>query len=367
MRKHCLTKIPAFLALSLVLGGCAGGSKSVSSGYAVAETAAAGYNTSYATAAAAPVPEGAYDYGGGLYGEAYEAEAAPASITDTSSIARSPLANRKLIRNVSMSVETDAFDQLLEEIQKKVTELSGYTEQSDISGNRSDYQSRYAWLTVRIPCDKLDQFISIVEDSGNVTRKSESVQDITLQYTDLESRKKTLTMEQERIWVLLEKADTLEAVIALEERLSEIRYELESMESQLKLFDNQVDYSTVDISVDEVLPANFTPTAPETVGQRIKKGLSRNIINMGQFATDLFVGLIVLMPVWIPLAAIAALVIFLVKRRLRRLHKIQVIPSRKAGPAGEDASREVPSDKDSSPQEAPAPPSPDTETSDKHD
>jgi len=56
----------------------------------------------------------------------------------------------------------------------------------------------------------------------------------------------------------------------LEKRLSDIRYELESMESQLRLYDNQVDYSTVTISIDEV--NQFTPTAPETVGQRIGSG-----------------------------------------------------------------------------------------------
>lgn len=59
----------------------------------------------------------------------------------------------------------------------------------------------------------------MVEDQANVTERSETTTDVTLQYSDLESRKKTLTTEQERIWALLEKADTLEAVIALEERL----------------------------------------------------------------------------------------------------------------------------------------------------
>ncbi len=322
MKKNYISKAAALLAFSLVLGGCGSGSggssKSAMQSYAVAETTAAAYPMAAAPAGAM---EGYFD-GGMNYEEfgIYEEDTALASVTDTSSISQPPLANRKLIRNVSMDVETDAFDRLLEDIQKKVTELSGYTEQSDISGNRSQYQSRYAWLTVRIPCDKLDQFIDIVENTGNVTRKSESVQDITLQYSDLESRKKTLTMEQERIWALLEKADTLEAVIALEERLSEIRYELESMESQLKLFDNQVDYSRVDISVNEVLPANFTPTAPETVGERIKKGLSRNMDNMGEFVTDLFVGLIIFIPVWIPFGVIAALFILLLNR-FRKKHR----------------------------------------------
>lgn len=327
MKKHNFSvagAVAGFLALTLLLGGCGSVSKGIYSvsDMAIAETAAAaapqradygmGYDN-FAMEAEAPMaaPEGGfYDEGAAL--------TAGSSIADSSAMNQAVTIGRKLIRNVSMSVETDAFDQLIEEIQNKVAELSGYMEQSDISGSRTDRRSRYAYLTARVPSDKLDQFIHLVEDSGNVTHKSESIQDITLQYTDLESRKKTLTMEQERIWDLLEKADTLEAVIALEERLSEIRYELESMESRLKLFDNQVEYSTVDISIDEMLPADFTPTTPESVWQRIQKGFSRNVSNMAEFATDLFIALVVLIPVWVPLGAIVVIVIILVKRSSKK-------------------------------------------------
>ena len=91
--------------------------------------------------------------------------------------------------------------------------------------------------------------------------------------------KKTLTTEQERIWALLEKADTLEAVIALEERLSEIRYQLESMESQLKLYDNhgglQHPYPS---HISEV--AVYTPTGSQSVGARIQDGFKRNLTSV---------------------------------------------------------------------------------------
>lgn len=121
---------------------------------------------------------------------------------------------------------------------------------------------------------------------------------MTLQYSDLESRKKTLTTEQERIWALLEKADTLEAVIALEERLSEIRYQLESMESQLKLYDNQVDYSTVSIHISEV--AVYTPTGSQSVGARIKDGFKRNLTSVKTAVVDLFVLVASTLPIWLP-------------------------------------------------------------------
>ena len=209
---------------------------------------------------------------------------------------------RKLIRNVELWAETEDFDGLLRSIQEQISSLSGYVEQSDLSGSSIQYDSRpsrrYASITARIPADRLDSFLQAVEDQANVTERSETTTDVTLQYSDLESRKKTLTTEQDRIWALLEKADTLEAVIALEERLSEIRYQLESMESQLRLYDNQVDYSTISIHISEV--AVYTPTGSQSIGTRIQDGFKRNLSSVKAAAVDLFVLVISTLPIWLP-------------------------------------------------------------------
>ena len=325
------------LAGSLLTAGCGGGAKSNTQAAmaTAAETTAAAYDVAMEGGfqeeiwegedMAAPVPgEETWDTSGQIpTGGPAEA---PSGVSSSSGIQTPAVSARKLIRNVYMNVETDAFDALISQIQSKVTELAGYMEQSDISGSSVTFNNvrpdRYASITARIPADKLDLFIAVVEDSGNVTNRSESTQDVTLQYSDLESRKKPLSMEQERIWALLEKADTLEAVIALEEHLSEIRYELESMESRLKLYDNQVAYSTIEISVHEVLPVDFTPVAPETIPQRIQKGFMRNVKNVSEFLTDLFVGLITGIPIWLPLLAALALILTLSKRILRKNHSL---------------------------------------------
>lgn len=226
---------------------------------------------------------------------------------------------RKLIRTVHMHVETNTFDDLLSSISRQITQLDGYIEQSEISGQRTNYQNepipRNATLTIRIPASNLDSFIQSVEDGGNVTNRSETTEDVTLQYSDIESRKKSLTIEQERLWALLEKADSLESIIALEERLSDIRYQLESLESQLRLYDNQVDYSTVVLTVSEVTA--FTPTSPESVGQRIQSGFSRSLKAVSTGLTSLFIGLISLSPFWIP-AVILVLVFFSILHRKHR-------------------------------------------------
>lgn len=313
-RKRMYGAGAVLLAVLLGLAACGGSAKSSS-----ATMAAAIYD---AAAETAVYEEGmerinlSADKGSGM-------DPASASLTDQTPVSQALPSGRKLIRNVTMTVETDEFDQLLGILTAQVGDLGGYVEQSDISGNSLNDQNvpipRYASLTVRLPIGKLDGFVSAVEQNGNVTNRSESAQDVTLQYSDLESRKKSLTVEQDRIWALLEKADTLESVIALEERLSEIRYQLESMESQLRLYDNQVDYSTVRLSINEIKgAASFTPTEPEGLRQRIQKGFSKNLNSVSQGLTNFLIWLIASSPFWIPLAVIAVIVLLVVRRNKKR-------------------------------------------------
>ena len=320
MKKQLTRAMISFLLISTLLTGCGASAKSES--YMIAETMAAGAMDMSSNPEFYPddvVMEEATS-------EKVESESGDtgSGLNSTSTVNTTPAINRKLIRTVNLNVETDAFDTLLETLNAEIAELNGYVEQSDISGNsmQSSRSRRWAHMTVRIPSTSLDMFITSVETNGNVTNKSETTTDVTLKYSDLESRKKSLTIEQDRIWELLEKADTLDAVIALEERLSEIRYELESMESQLCLYDNQVDYRTVHINIEEVKV--YTPTAPESVGERIQKGFAKNLEGMKEFCVDLFVDLISSIPILVPVLAVILIVVFLIRKKLagRKMKKM---------------------------------------------
>ncbi len=264
----------------------------------------------------------------------YENGAGEKSVTSLASeTGGSPMlpAGRKLIRNISINVETNEFETLLSNLQSKVTQLGGYVEQSDISGSRKDSignpDPRFANMTVRIPVNQIDSFVETVEKNGNVTNKSESTQDVTLQYSDLESRKKSLEIEQEKLWEFLEKAESIDTVITLQQRLSEIRYQLESMESQLKLYDNQVDYSTVSLNIREV--TIFTPTAPETAGTRISNGFTSNLKLFKDVVLNLTIVILATIPFWFPIAAIASAIIFFRRRKKKKLPAVALTKEEK--------------------------------------
>lgn len=231
--------------------------------------------------------------------------------------------NRKLIKTVDMSVETKEFDTLMETLEVRVQELGGYIENLD-TYNGSVYSgyhsSRNASMTLRIPQDRLEEFLKTISDICNVIRRSDSVEDVTLTYVDLESHRDALKTEQSRLLELLEQAESMEDILVIEERLTNIRYQLESMESSLRTIDNQVNFSTVYLSVSEV--KELTPVEEKTTGQRITEGFVESLKDVGNGAVEVFVWVVVNLPHLVVWAAVIALIVFLI-RKCRRKKKAQ--------------------------------------------
>lgn len=190
---------------------------------------------------------------------------------------------RKLIRNANLSVETKEFDAFLEAVENQVNALGGYIESMDTyNGSRYGYNQystnvKRSDLTVRIPQKNLNSFLDAVSEAGNVISRGESVEDVTLTYVDMESRKKSLQTEMDRLQEFLEKAETLEDIITLEDRMATVRYQLESMESQLRTYDNMVDYSTVHMNIQEVKELTPVIEEEETAWERFVNGFKESL------------------------------------------------------------------------------------------
>lgn len=227
-------------------------------------------------------------------------------------------AERKLIRNMNLSLETTGFDDLLQIIEQKVNELGGYIQDSTIDGT-PDTGNRYSYLTVRIPVDQLDAFEETIGNSARVLSKNTNVQDVTLSYSDLAAHISALRLEQETLMDMLAKAETVDTIITIQNELTNIRYELESYESQMKILENQIDYSTVSMNIHEVK----TPTVQEKEGflSRVKHTFSNNLQDIGVGIENFFVfffGNIVGIILFLAIAAGCLFVIRFVFRLLLR-------------------------------------------------
>lgn len=246
-------------------------------------------------------------------------------------------ANRKLIRTVRMEAETEDLNVLLTALEEKLAALDGYVEAREVY-NGSTYASRryrHAELTLRIPADSLNSFVEHVEENANVVTSSETIDDVTTRYVDTESRIAALEIEQERLLELLSKAETMEDILTIEARLTDVRYELENVASQLRVLDNQVTYATVRLYITEV--QEYTPVVEKepTAWERITEGFGESIEDITDDVKEFCIWILVNSPYLVIWAAVITAVL-LVVRGMTRKRKVKSAPK----PDSTDAPKE---------------------------
>ena len=221
--------------------------------------------------------------------------------------------NQKLIRKVWISAETEDLDALLGNVEERISQLSGYVEERQVYHGSKNASRRYrnGELTVRIPAEQLQSFVNSVGESANITSTRENTEDVTLSYVATESKKLALETEQARLLELLAKAESMEDILKIEARLTDVRSQLEGIVSQLRVYDNMVSYSTVYLSLSEVREYTVVQE-PETVWERIGAGFVESWKDMCQGLEDVFVLAVCAVPYLLPLGVIVAAVIVVI-------------------------------------------------------
>lgn len=227
--------------------------------------------------------------------------------------------NEKLVKTVSMCIETKEFTDCMESLKSAAIANGGYIENSDVnsSGYYNYNGTRYASITFRIPADKLDAFLQGTEEKGKVVSKLENVENVTMEYVDVESRIKACETERDSLLEILKKATTVADIISVRERLTEVNYEIESYTARLRVLENRVSYSTVTVNINEVQRVTEEETS---LGAEIKNRFFESWDSLVEFARSFVVWLIGGIPVLVPLAVVIV-VAFLIIRKLYKKRK----------------------------------------------
>ena len=278
----------------------------------------------------------AMDYGGGMGMEFYEPSSPQESQSATeaedggSSVYQN--AGAKLIRRAEMSIQTTQFDQAAGALQALVAECGGYFEQSSVYGGsyRDANARRSGEYVVRIPAEKYNEFLSASGDLGYVTQLTETSDDVGEQYYDTESRLKTQRTKQERLLELLERAESMEDIISLENALSEVEYQIEQYTSTLNRYDALVSFSTFNIYLSEVSKVTEEVGETASLGSRMAAGFRASLDGLVDGGRELLVWIsyhFILLAVLIAAAAVGAGAGWRRYRRMRR--RTQQLPQDK--------------------------------------
>lgn len=338
MRKKLAKRAKAGLligVLSMSIAACGSASKSASPQY-IGNNAGAYPEVSYVQSnSTAAMDSASYDkemfYEIELAEGGFEPAASPGGNVAGSSVISTAYgqSNQKLIRTKSIKAETKEFDAAVNAINAKVMELSGYIQSSSVSGTGKGYDMRSVNMTIRIPAQNMDTFVSVVEGSISVLSATEGARDVTLSYVDMESHVKALRTEQEALMKLLEKAEKLEDIIRIQSQLTQVRYEIESYESSLRTLDNQVNYATVELNIREVIEE--TPVLEErSFGEEVLYGLNQNLHAIGLWLRNFGIWFLTSIPYLIIWAVIITAGVVIVRKIIRK-HK-----AKKAVKSGSD-------------------------------
>ena len=226
----------------------------------------------------------------------------------------------KIIYAADVTVETTTFDETVANVTELVERYQGWVESSSVSGSnyyqksKGTASTRDASFTLRIPSGRFNELMESLSALGNIPYSHIYTENVTSQYVDTQARLKAYTTQEARLLEMMELAESVEDVIIIEDRLTELRYQIESLQSTLNNWDRRVSYSTVSLSVKEV--REYTPEIKEdpSYWQELKEALKEGFKNAGQIVKDLLVFLIELVPVLIILIPVIWLLVWIVKK-----------------------------------------------------
>ena len=328
------------LAVLMTLSFCACGA---SSDFKAESTA----DYSYAEPAAAPAV--------GMMAAEYESDsvsglAANDAMPDSPDSGSSDINPDKIIYSADTTIETTEFDDTVAGLNELIAQYDGWIESSSVNGanyyskSRGYASNRSASYTVRIPSENFQTLMSSLSTLGNVPYTHTYTQNVTAQYYDTQARMNAYQTQEAKLIEMMDLAESVEDIITIEEKLTDVRYMIESLQSSLNNWDRRVNYSTVDISVEEV--SAYTPSTPVKIsyGERLVTSFVGSVKGAVEFFKDLLVFIVSM----IPTLVILAVLFFVLRPLLKKLCPKwkQKREARKAAKAAKKAAKAEAKDKE---------------------
>lgn len=228
---------------------------------------------------------------------------------------------RKIVKTYRLELEALDYAKASALIISAAESVGGYVAESNersTSLSSSSGNTRYASYTIRVPADKADEYLEAIQTECNVLRSSLTTEDVTDSYYGYKAQLESLLLQEERLTAMLEKADSLDYLLTLEDKLTQVRSQINTINSKLQLMEKSVDYSYVYITLSEV--HQYQPTAEISYWQRVGNAFTGAFETFGTVISSVFIGFIWVLP-FLLLGGVIAVVIVAAERNKRKKRK----------------------------------------------
>jgi len=296
-RRHRLLLAVALVSLVLALAACA------TSGASPAALSQNG-NGAAAGATAAPEPGTGRDLVGAPGGN--------------NSDGGQPLAapvERQIIKTGEITIEVSNVANALGRVRAMALELGGY-----VGGSQAGTLEDAATLTLRIPAARFDDALADLHGlDAKVIAEATRESDVSSQIVDLEARIENLEASETSYRALLERAQKVEDILAVQSRLDQVRGEIEQLKAQHKDLSGQADLATLTVTLTPAAAPVQKQAETWDLGTQLSEALA-TLVGIGQgVASALIVFVIVWLPVLLVLGIVALVLLRGVLEARRRL------------------------------------------------
>jgi len=236
---------------------------------------------------------------------------------------------QKLVYTCDMVIETLEFDDTLKSVKETVTKYSGITEREDQTDKDTYWYNNYnrhsatknIFMVIRIPAANYQSFLDELEGNGKVISKNMQVENITKKYSEIQTTIKSLQIQEKRLLDMMEKAGSVEDMITVESRLTEVQNDLARYKNTLASLDTDVNYSTINLTINEVVKYE---EKQETFTERLHSTLERSGELFLSFLEGALFALILFGPILLVLLILILIIVKIVKT-VRRSRKQKAI------------------------------------------
>lgn len=319
MKKYAAMLLTTVLTVSL-LAGC--GASSLSYKESSADTAMATADS--------------YDYSAGIAKNSYASEAAAEDAvydesdyegggTQTQDLDSMTLLEEKLVYYCELEIETLDYAGTLASVKEAIKQYGGIIQSEEETDSSYDwYYEDYRktsgtmrnYIEVRVPSDNYESFISSLDGVGKITSKSTSIDNISQQYYDTTTQIEALQIQEKNLLEMLEKCETIEDMITVQDRLTTVQYDLNRLQTDKRYMDVDVAYSYVNINIEEVMEYHYDeePIKTNTFVDRLINTIKSTGRGFLRFLETLLFVVIRLIPYLI----IVAVICFLFRKKIKR-------------------------------------------------
>ncbi len=264
--------------------------------------------------------------------EVEAAEVNNSELPEHSNTAENTISKEMLVYKCSMSIDVLEYKKSIEEYKELVNKYKGFVE----SENYSDGGSNSKWIyeddekfssytaTVRIPSKDYDNFCSDLEKIGDLRNKNASVDNLSQEYSDLNTTLQVYEAKEKRYIDLLSTIQEDQYAIEVERELTNIQTQIAKIKTRMKTIRDDVAYSYIDVRISEVkeYTEHVDPPKTKTFADRLKNTVINTLYGFLNFLENLLFFIIEILP-YILVFGIAFIILKKIFKALKNKAKIK--------------------------------------------